>query len=285
MIIRPSTLSNEFYDLKKGENYNKGLATGFPSLDVCMKLAKGYMSIITGYPSSGKSEFLDMLLVNYTVMPTDWNVLYYSPENHPIERHMSKLAEKYIGKPLFEFDAGEMQDALTWLTDHFTWIYPPIPTLDNLLGLAQEVAVTSQLDAMVIDPWNEVIHNKSNHLTSDYLSEALMKVRRFGREYDVHMFIVAHPRLPIPDKNGNYPRPELYHISDGAMWRNKADYGWTAHRADLTRHEIEIHVQKVKYKWMGKVAPPVLFDYDLRSGRFKEKNADYYFLPERMPFE
>ena len=284
MIIKPRSLTDKFFDLRKGSNYNKGLSTGFRSLDEVMKLAKGYMSIITGFPSSGKSEFLDAILVNMSVLPTEWKTLYYSPENHPIELHMSKLAEKFIGKPTFEFTQQEAADALDWLDTFFTWIYPETPTLDTLLALGQEVAETSFLDAMVIDPWNEVLHNKGQHLTSDYLSEALMKVRRFGRHYNVAMFIVAHPKLPVLDKNGCYPRPDLYSISDGAMWRNKADYGWTAHRADLSRHEIEIHPQKLKYKWMGRVGPPILFDYDTISGRFKEKFDDSYTIPGSLPF-
>jgi twinkle protein len=256
-----------------------------------MKLAKGYMSIITGYPSSGKSEFLDMLLVNLAVMPTGWKTLYYSPENHPIQQHMCKLAEKFIGKPQFEFTVNETRDSLEWLDSRFMWMYPEVPKLDIILGLAEEAFILEGFDAMVIDPWNEVLHDKSQGLTSDYLSEALMKVRRFGRKYDVHMFIVAHPKLPILDKNGCYPKPELYSISDGAMWRNKADYGWTAHRADLSKHEIEIHVQKCKYKWMmgpsRTLQAPVCFDYDTKSGRFKEKFDNEFRIPtnpDLLPF-
>lgn len=285
MIIKPLQLQDKFFDQQKGANYNKGLPTGFRSLDACMSIAKGYMSIITGYPSSGKSEFLDMILVNYALMPSKWKTLYYSPENYPIEQHMTKLAEKYLGRPLLDCPPDKIQTALGWLQDHFTWIYPDFPTLESLLGLAQEVVKTEGIDAMVIDPWNEVLHDKKG-LTSDYLGDALMKVRRFGREYDVHMFIVAHPKLPILDKTGCYPRPELYSISDGAMWRNKADYGWTAHRPDLSKHEIEIHVQKCKYKWMmgpsKTLQPPVLFDYDVKTGRFKEKQDEFFTVPKTI---
>jgi hypothetical protein len=434
MIIKPRSLGTEFFNLQKGSNYNKGLPTGFRSLDNCMQLAKGYMSIITGYPSSGKalaldtpiptpngwttmgqlqagdqvydehgkpcnvvavtevmenhdcfkmvfscgqevvcdadhqwvtnsegrkhhsvkttreiaktviydcdfnhriysnlcslgvglsartivncgqvisvpvkciqvdseshqylctrsyipthnSEFLDMLLVNYSLLH-GWKHLVYSPENHPIERHMSKLAEKLIGKPLFEMLPNEMSRAIEWLEKHFTWLYPDKPTLDTLLGLGEEVATMNGIDSVVYDPWNEVLQDRSGEMVHEYLSGALMKVRRAARKYDYHQFIVAHPKIPTPDKNGCLPRPELYAISDGAMWRNKADYGWTAHRADLSKHEIEIHVQKLKYKWMSikGIQPPLIFDYDVKSGRFKEKHAEFYTIPEPSPF-
>lgn len=284
MIIKPLSLQQKFFDLRKGANYNKGLSTGFRSMDERMKLAKGYMSIITGYPSSGKSELLDAILVNMAMLESQWKTLYYSPENHPIEQHMSKLAEKLIGKPAFEFTQQETEQALQWLQTYFTWIYPEKPTLETILGLAQEVAETSNLDALVIDPWNEVLHEKSHFNTADYLSEALMKVRRFARHHDIHVFIVAHPKLPTLDKNGCYPKPDMYSIADGAMWRNKADYGWAAHRPDLSKHEIEFIMLKNKYKWQGKIMQSCYFDYDTKSGRFKEKTDEFFTIPEALPF-
>jgi hypothetical protein len=137
---------------------------------------------------------------------------------------------------------------------------------------------------MTIDPWNEVLHDKSRQLTSDYLGAALGKVRRFGRGHDMHMFVVAHPKIPVLGKDGCYPRVDMYSISDGAMWYNKADYGWVTTRIDKSKHEIEVSVQKLKYKWMGEILPPVFFDYDKETGRFKEKESATFTLPIRSPF-
>jgi len=284
MIVRPVSLAEQFSAFGMIDNDKRGLSTGFKNLDLRMRLIKGYMSIITGYPSSGKSEFLDMLLVNMSVQTSNWHHLVFSPENKPIEGHMNKIAEKYIGKPSRDFTPTEMRQALVWLDEHFTWLNPAVPSLDAILRLAQEVADNRFLDSVVIDPWNEVLHDKHGSMTHEYLSDALMKIRNFGKNNNTHMFIVAHPKIPVKDKNGCYGLPELYDISDGAMWRNKADYGWVAHRPDMSKNQMEVSVQKIKYKYMGKIMPPLLFDYDCPTGRFKETTDQHYTIPTALPF-
>jgi len=53
---------------------------------------------VTGIPSSGKSNWLDNLLVNLAKLH-GWNFALFSPENLPLEQHMAAIAEKYSGKP------------------------------------------------------------------------------------------------------------------------------------------------------------------------------------------
>jgi twinkle protein len=277
MIIKPEMLSDKFFELRKIPTKSKTLSTGFLDLDEKMRLAKRYLMIVTGYPSCGKSEFVDSLIINQALMH-QWSTIYYSPENHPVEEHMAKLAEKFIGKPILEFKEPEMHKALAFLQEHFTWMYPEEPDLDTLLRLAEEEATLRKIDCIVIDPWNSVTHKRGKELIHEYLSEALTKVIRFARTHKVLMAVVAHPKLPTKDKDGNILPPTLYDISDGAMWRNKADYGIVCHREDMSKNEIEIRVQKVKYKWMGKVGNIVL-DYNYKNGRFKSKNDDDFYLP------
>lgn len=280
MIIKPDSRKDAFAKLRKGGLQKKGLSTGFNDLDDLFKLAKGYLMITTGYPSCGKSEFLDAVLVNMTLQH-NWKVLYYSPENHPIEQHMSKLAEKFIGKHIMQFSNDDCDSSLDYLTKHFAWMYPENPELDRLLCLANEHHADNGLDCLVIDPWNAVTHHRGASMVHEYLSEALSKVIRFGREKEVLMSVVAHPTKPFRDKDGTIPIPTLYEISDGAMWRNKAEYGLVIHRPDLSRNQIEVYSQKVKYKWMGKVGMKKL-DYNYENGRFKGLNDREFTIPSEI---
>lgn len=283
MLIRPRDKAAEFGRLRIGGSERKGLSMGFSCFDGSIdipgniRLAKGYLSIFTGYPSSGKSEFVDAIMLNMALIH-GWKTLYFSPENHPIEEHVAKLAEKFMNKPIYQFSKEDSRTAIEQLNQWFSWVDPEDPTLDSLIEGATAKLKEDGIDCMVIDPWNSVTHHRGGELVHEYLQVALTKLIRFSRKNNVHMAVVAHPKIPMKDKDGGYPTPDLYSISDGAMWRNKADYGCVVHRPDQGRNRVEIHWQKRKYKWMG--TPGVReMDYDVKTGRFKPIDAPEFLLP------
>ncbi len=64
----------------------------------------------------------------------------------------------------------------------------------------------------------------------------------------MHVIIVAHPAKMQRGKDGKYPFPTLYDISDSAHWFNKADIGVVVHRASLIDDkETTIRVAKSRY--------------------------------------
>ena len=67
-----------------------GTSTGWVELDRYYTVKKGQMTVVTGIPSHGKSEFLDAVAINLATKH-DWRIAYYSPENHPIPLHLTKL--------------------------------------------------------------------------------------------------------------------------------------------------------------------------------------------------
>ena len=283
MLIRPKDKAAEFGRLRTGNAERKGLSMGFNCFDGPIhvsgniRLAKSYLSIFTGYPSSGKSEFVDAIMINMALLH-GWKTLYFSPENHPVEEHLAKLAEKFLNKPIYTFEKDESRKAMEFLNKYFVWVDPESPELDILINLASEKLKDDGLDFVVIDPWNSVTHHRGQELVHEYLQVALTKLIRFSRKNNVHVAVVAHPKTPQKDKDGNYPTPDMYSISDGAMWRNKADYGCVVHRPDTTKNSVEIHWQKRKYKWMG--TPGIrTMDYDVPTGRFKASAEIEYLIP------
>lgn len=281
MLIKPSLLEKNFFALNKVAPASRTVSTGFLSIDPLMRLTKGYMMIVSGYPGCGKSEFIDAIMVNLS-LTHNWRTLYFSPENFPVEEHMRKLAEKYVGKPFRQFTKAELTQSLAYLEQYFTWIDLENPDLDTLVRFAKQENSENAIDCFVIDPWNAVTHSRGTTMIHEYLANALSKIIRLARKEKILIIIIAHPSKPITDKNGKIGMPTLYDISDGAMWRNKADYGVIFHRPDMSKNEIIVSVQKIKQKWMGQVGQTTM-DYDFPTGRFKGKDVKEFLLPTEIP--
>ncbi len=259
-----------------------GLSTGFPSLDQYLSINKKYLMLITGMPSSGKSEVLDSIALNLAI--TDgWKWMFFTPETAPLEAHLQKLVEKKAGRHLFQMSDSEIVSEVDWIKDYFLWVDPPDDkfSLADIMGEVQcHIETGNELDAYVIDPWNELdLSDQGSKRDDQYISACLTNMRRFHRKYDLLTAVVIHPRGLEKDKTGNYPVPTLYDCNGGAMWRNKADYGLSVHRSDMTKHRASVYVQKVKYKSMGCVGM-VDLDYQPSSGRFKDLLAPDFSLPE-----
>jgi twinkle protein len=214
-------------------------------------------------PNSGKSNWVDSLLVNLA-RSHGWNFAIFSPENQPLQDHMSRMIEKSVGLPFAEGPAPRMTRAQLdqgqeFVDEHFTWILPDEDvewTVDAILDRAKQLVLRKGITGLVIDPWNELEHEFKNRETETlYISKALKRVRQWGRRHGCHVFVVAHPsKLYRDKKTGEYPVPTLYDISGSAHWRNKCDNGIVVWRdfSDGTK-AVEIHVQNIRFRQIGKL--------------------------------
>lgn len=280
MIIKPASLANDFIKLQGVGFDKKGLSTGFSTLDPHLKLAKGYLAVLGAVPGMGKSEYVDGLLVNMSLLH-GWRTLFFSPENHPTENHMMKIAEKYIGKKMNSFTKKDIDQSLEYLDKYFTWMYPEKPTLESLLTIAKQQAADGLIDCLILDPWNNIAHSRSTGMLHEYLGEALREVIKFCRDFNIFTMIVTHPTKLGVDRDGRTLPVDMYSLSDGAMWRNKADYGIIINRPDMSKNQMEVSIQKIKNKWMGKLGA-VMLDYDFQTGRFKCTHEDSFLLPTEI---
>ncbi len=246
-----------------------GYSTGFLHLDALWNLVPGELTIATGIPSHGKSAFFSHLAVNLAE-EHGWKVGFFSAENRPLDLFVSRLAPVVVGKPFNEgvhprMTEEELEHALSFLDDHFFFLDPPAPTVDAILSLAGRLTQEKGIKLLVVDPWNELDHQfGGNRNETQYISEALGKIRRFGRQNGIHIVIVAHPMKLQKDKNGQYPVPTPYDIAGSAHFRNKADNCLTIWRSDdLT----QVIVQKVRFDETGKLGTAE-FRYDVPTKRF-----------------
>ena len=286
-VVTASDLAPEITEFYKN-GMPRGDSTGWPSVDSYYTVLAGQWTLVTGIPSHGKSEWLDALMVNLADK-AGWNFVIYSPENHPHEMHIAKLAEKWSGKP---FNDGLMRRmtpdivaaATGWMDLHFRFLRAPKdnPQPPSMASILEAARLTIEADdkksdketkwGIVIDPWNEIEHKRPNGRSeTEYISEALSVLRQFARNWRVHVWLVAHPTKMERDKNGKRPVPTPYDVSGSAHFYNKADNCITVWRDPLEEEvkHTEIHIQKIRFKNVGSVGRADL-KYDRVTGRYSE---------------
>lgn len=268
-----------------------GTKTGWPSVDKLYTVAPGQLTIITGWPSSGKSEWLDALLLNLARQA--WRFAIFSPENKPESIHAAKFLEKFLGKPFGHgpterMTMDEALEAATELADAFAVLTRSI-TAQRELFSPEQILVSAENYfgthgwwrkkenplGLVIDPWNELEHLRPREYSeTEYVSATLSMIRAWARDNSVHVWIVAHPQK-LKREDGRLPIPTPDTISGSQHWWNKADNCITVFRNfDQNPQDVDIYVQKVRFKHIGHQGRATLI-YDRITGRYHEKSAQF----------
>ena len=269
-------------DLLYEKGNGKGVSTGFSTLDELYTIATGQLSVITGLPGSGKSEFCDALLVNLA-QKEGWTFCVASFEN-PVPTHIAKLSEKITGKPFFSgptqrMTKEESQEARKFIKDHFVFLEQRDGSaikIDDLLERTRLAVMRLGCRGVVIDPYNYIETSKGDK-EHQSISAMLTRVSAFAKAYDIHVWFVAHPAKMYPDPSGKTPAPVGMHISGSAAWFAKADCGITVHRSgDYDNNQPEIHCWKSRFKWIGRIGMTKL-NYDVPTGRFSDIHEDWEF--------
>ncbi len=249
-----------------------------------VRISEGQLSIWTGIPSSGKSVFLNHLTL-HLALEHGWKIGVFSPEYHPTELHVRDLIECALGKPMnTAFNKHATRDEVTAIlekiTEHYRFILPPEPSLDEVLYRAQALVYREGIKFLIIDPWTELDQSRPNGMSAtDWVDICLKRIRRFGRKHEVHVAVVAHPTKmkPIEDREGTRQWPVVtpYDISDSRHWYEMADVICSVWRDKMQPTEpVEIHVQKVRFRDNGDVGK-ALFTYDRISRRYTDVTHRY----------
>jgi twinkle protein len=261
------------------KGWPKGRKVGFMNLDDLITWREGEFTAFTGIPGSGKSEFIDQVMIRLSELH-DWKWGVFSAENQPEELHFSKLAEKYIGKPFYVFNQElkmnpeELYRAKVFVNERFFFlnIDDKNVTLDGLLSKGRELILRKGINGMLIDPWNYIEHKiPSGYTETQYISEALTRISRFAKVNNIHVIVVAHPTKIGKDADGSYKVATMYDIAGSAHWFNKIDNGVSVYR-DFTSGIIDVHVQKIRFKFIGKIGK-ASFTWDKHSGRYEEASG------------
>jgi len=250
--------------------HGRGASTGMPVVDDLFTIAEGQLSIVTGMPSSGKSEFIDQIMVNLARRES-WKFAVCSFENPP-HMHIAKLAEKVTGKPFYDglgarMTEEDLADAVEFINDHFVFLESKdggMSTIDSVIDRTKQAVMRLGVRGLVIDPYNYIEQAGTEEHNS--ISYMLSKITSFAKAHGIHVWFVAHPQKMYPREDGTYAVPKGMNISGSAAWFAKADLGITIHR---TEDCVEVHCWKSRFKWVGQQGVACLA-YNMSNGRYED---------------
>lgn len=248
-----------------------GLKIGNCTIDELITWETSRFAVITGRPTSGKSEFVDYLVCKLNLLH-GWKCAFFTPENYPLKFHYAKLHEKISGK---KFDSKvntvDFDSIYEHISNNFFYILNEDDmSIDFILNATKILIKKHGIKVLVVDPFNVIDHQFSDRTTeTQYISKLLNKIVLFCRVYDILFILVAHPhKLQKGDK------PTMYTINGSSHFYNKSDYGIIIERlidkeTGVMGNEVEINIQKVKFKHLGRQGVCDL-NYNYNNGRYEE---------------
>jgi len=264
--------------------FKKGFQIGLSNFDNIFSTYTGQFITVTGIPSSGKSDFVDQMIVGYN-KEYGWKTAFASPENAPTYLHAHKLMRKVWGDMPNKGDIGgnKWNQVADHVNNNFFFIDMERYTLESVLRKGAELVKRKGIKCLVIDPFNKV--RDVDCTTEDvnrYTMEYLTKIETFAKKYDVLVMIVAHPTKMYKNSEGQIEEPTMYNIKGGGEWYDASYHGLLVHR-DYEAKTTKVKVLKVKFQNLGENGAEAFFTWEPRSGCFVP-----HVLPdleEKMPWE
>tara|TARA_B100000768_G_scaffold92770_1_gene86749 strand:+ start:463 stop:2169 length:1707 start_codon:yes stop_codon:yes gene_type:complete len=264
--------------------FTPGFQVGLEDFDNIFSTYTGQFITVTGIPSSGKSDFVDQMVVGYNKR-YNWKTAYASPENVPTFLHAHKLMRKHWeGMPAKDDIGG---DKWNQIADHCNANYFHIDmerySLEAVLKKGAELVKRKGIKCLVIDPFNKVrdidaASDDVNRYTMDYLT----KIEVFAKKYDVLVFVVAHPtKMYKNQKTGEIEEPTMYSIKGGGEWYDASYHGLLVHR-DYEANTVKVKVLKCKFQNLGTNGAETHFTWENKSGCYIPLNKPE---EEKMPWE
>lgn len=268
------------------------LTTGTYATDQILRLpGDGRLIIISGIPSHGKTSWAKYVMV-HQMQHHDRRFLVFSPESNPWQAFVASCAEIFIDKPLRKRKGSarepmadvELAHAEQWLRQRLLMLTLDAedkpPTLDWLFEKWAHEVLRFGVTDVVVDPWNELDHNRNGASEAEYIGRSLQRFKAFATRHGINVWVITHPTKLLPPKPGaKVPPPSMYDISGGAMWANKADVGIIVHTEDDV---TMILAQKLRFaQWWGRRNGKAMIVMDTETGRYRSANTGG--MPEGSP--
>jgi len=234
-------------------------------------ICKGHLSVWTGIPGHGKSALVKAVSVELA-MTHDWRHAFAVFEEEP-SRDFRRDIAKYLGRmPYHALDAAQWKAADDFLERHYVFMRPSLSddvTLEWMLDKMEIAVIRENVSMCVIDPWNEMDHERGDMSETDYTAHAIKRLKRFAQRMNVHVAVIAHPAKNFGDTRDPNRIPGGYDISGSAHWRNKPELGVTAHRDETSGVDVTL-VRVWKSKLFDLMGPTgdVRLRHNFRTGRY-----------------
>lgn len=267
----------------------RGKFLGFPQLHEHYTMALPGVTDWTGYPQSGKTEFLIECLLNTSIY-YGWKHLLYVPDVGDKNEILSNIIHKITGKTFDKrfinsnyISESEVDKELQWVYEHFIIIYEVDESASmtpyQFWDYAAELSKSIGLNTATIDSWKDLKLNVDQDGTTinrddKYLENVLKYRNKIADKYNLHLHTIVHPTNIPADKDGKRPEPKPFHLSGGAQWFNSGRTMITVHRIDGTSNEVDIIINKAKPKSVAKLGR-VRKEFDVTKSVF-------YYMNESM---
>jgi Replicative DNA helicase len=236
------------------KNFERGILTGFHTLDEIISFKIGYSSLLFSYAHTGKSVLALDLLVGICEREPDTVISIFSPEFRTREELISAVVQQKLGLTLYgqyknHVSDGDFIEALQWVSDRFIFLERPKRTKENPLApvtitdvfrLCKEAEIEygCKIKLLFIDPANYISRSseESKMSVQDYVLHLHDTIADYSLALKVHTILSSHCRDVelIVDKDSQikyYPIPHVTDIMGGqsnarggyqliALWRN-----------------------------------------------------------------
>ena len=248
--------------------FKPGFQVGLDNFDSIFSTYTGQFITVTGIPSSGKSDFVDQMIVGYNAK-YGWKTAFASPENQPTYLHAHKLMRKTWGDmPTPEEIHGDKWNQIAGhVNDSYYFIDMERYTLESVLRKGAELVKRKGIKCLVIDPFNKVRATDASGDVNVYTLEYLQQIEVFAKKYDVLVIVVAHPTKMYKDREGKIEEPTMYNIKGGGEWYDASYHGLLVHR-NYEDKTVKVKVLKVKFQNLGENGAEAHFRWEPKSGCF-----------------
>lgn len=277
---------NELYEYYLN-GAKKGFTIGLPNFDNIFSTYTKQYIVITGVPTHGKSDFVDQMVIGYSIN-YNWKGVFCSPENEPKYLHIDKLCRKiagFIPKNEFDLKGESWLITETHVNDYFNFIhYEDGYNLKKVLLKVKELVQRKGIKYFVLDPYNKIRLKESlSKNVNEYTNDYLIEVEDFCRKNDLLCILVAHPTK----QNNKFDKDksiDMYDIKGGGEFYDMAHHGLLVER-NFEREYVKIKVLKCKFQNLGTNGAECFFKWNIKNGRYTPIINDVNQLDEPIKFE
>ncbi|UEM11705.1 AAA family ATPase [Bradyrhizobium barranii subsp. barranii] len=233
-----------------------------------LKLFPGEFMVVTGIPSHGKSTWVLNVLVNIA-RAYGWRSAVFSAEMPTVPHLRDKLRRIIAGTAAASAEADEfIEGSFTFIDHDPNDADEEDITLEWIIEKARDAVLRDGIRVLVIDPWNEIEHaRRRDESSTEYIGRAIRMLKRFGRQYEVAVIVLAHPTKDVWE-HGRARTATLYDIEGSAHWFNKCDHGVVIERAPEANRST-VHIAKVRFEETG-FKGAINMGFDVQTQRFEE---------------
>lgn len=278
------------YHLSLINSFNQGKSPGetchIQCLNEIFTIRPGFLYAFTGWPGSGKSEFISQVAVLQAYFANRKSAIY-SPESYPVEEFIDTIIHCYLGKTTDKrfpnvCSQTEYSDGIKWVDNNFFFCdWAETPDCAAVLSAFDYLRVTEGAQIFIVDPFNSLIAEGEDRNIALGLKRNLTAFKRFAAQNKVVVILVEHPKTPSDTKEyDQIPGPR--HMFGGTMWWNKVDVLATIHRPNRDDHfdtSVIFKSWKIKKQELNGRPGEKTIHFDVKSRRYY---PDQYCLEHPM---